>query len=289
MKGFGSIFRRRRSRDTDSSGTLSTLLSFENLRNTRDLGGMKTRDGQYIRPGMLFRSGYLSELTPADIDRLSGLAGVIVDLRSDGERAEKPDTEIPGAEVIHLPVIGRLTAGITREEQSDRDAIQNLLLKPDEAKEYMCRMYRAFAVGQAVEQYQAFLQILLREERPVLWHCTAGKDRAGIAAVLTEEILDIPREVIFADYLATNQYLAGDIRFLTEFIKEKTHADSSLADESLRYLFGADESYLKAYYETVEEQYGSIQHFIRDGLHLKEEDISVMKKKYLAAAPLQGE
>ena len=68
----------------------------------------------------------------------------------------------------------------------------------------MIRMYRAFAGDYAVKGYAEFVRLLLQgNKKAMLWHCTAGKDRAGTAAVIIEEILGIPREVIIADYLTT--------------------------------------------------------------------------------------
>ena len=115
----------------------------------------------------------------------------------------------------------------------------------------------------------------------MLWHCTAGKDRAGTAAVIIEEILGIPREVIIADYLTTNEHLKGELIKLTAFVKQQAGTDSPLADESLQYLFGADEDFIKAYYEAVADKYGSMDALIREGFGLSDRDRKEMKEKYL--------
>ena len=263
---------------------MSRLLEFENLHNTRDLGGMKTADGRMIKSGMLIRSGHLSEITQGDAKALENMVSVIVDLRSESERAEKTDVVIPGVTYYAFPVLNSLAAGITKDEQSNRNLFSNFVLKPKEAKEYMCNMYRSFAENESIpEAYGAFLKILMQEHnRAVLWHCTAGKDRAGIASVLVEEILGIPRDEIVADYLKTNDYIKADIEFLTAFVKGKLCMDNPVADESLQYLFGAEEEYIGTFYKAVEEKYGSMEKYISCALKVGEEEIGVLKKMYLA-------
>ncbi len=75
---------------------MSTLLEYDKLRNIRDLGGMKSEDGRCIKRGKLIRSGHLVELTPEDEERLSRIADVIVDFRTDKEREERANIEVPG-------------------------------------------------------------------------------------------------------------------------------------------------------------------------------------------------
>ena len=122
----------------------SRVLPFEKLNNVRDLGGMKTRDGREIRDGKLIRSGHLSGLDEVDLGLLSEMVSDIVDFRSQKEIKRQPDTEIPGAEYHHIPIVADLTAGITREEEADKTAVALLLHKPAEAREYMCHMYTNF-------------------------------------------------------------------------------------------------------------------------------------------------
>ena len=232
----------------------SRKLNYKSLPNIRDLGGMRTDDGRQIKSGKLIRSGHLSRMPEDEVSALAGLVGAVIDFRSDGERIENPDALLADAEYYHFPVVQSLTPGVSREEESDRRAISQLLFTPEEAKNYMVEMYRSLASDYAVAQYAEFVRLLLQgNKKAVLWHCTAGKDRAGTAAVIIEEILGIPREVIIADF----------------------------ADESLRYLFGADEDFIKAYYEAAADKYGSMDGLIREGLGLSDRDREELKEMYL--------
>ena len=262
---------------------MSILLPFESLNNTRDLGGMKTKDGKIIRPGKLIRSGHLSELTKLDQEKLGKMLSVIIDLRTDNERKEKPDDSFPGVQSFVFPVMESMSAGITRDEASIQEVFSSLLLKPTEAKEYMTSMYRNFANSEsAAEAYSQFLNVLLSEhDKAVLWHCTAGKDRAGIASVLTEWILGISKEDIVADYYASSKYLKEDVLFLTEYVKHMAGIDDPVADESLEYLFGAEEDYIMAYFNAVEESYGSMESYLKKALSWDEEMSKKLRAMYL--------
>ena len=221
---------------------MSRLVPFQKLNNVRDLGGMKTADGRRIQTGRLIRSGHLSSLLPEDADTLRRLASRVVDFRTPGEREESPDTVVDGIEYTSLPVLDTLTAGVTREKDADKQVFIKYLTRPNEALEYMCSLYQLFAQSNAVRQYASFLKILRDgSSKAILWHCTAGKDRAGIASALIEEVLGVPREEIIADYLATNQYLEQELIFLTGLLKKeagiKDDSLGSIADEALRNLF----------------------------------------------------
>ena len=121
-------------------------------------------------------------------------------------------------------------------------------------------------------------------EKAVLWHCTAGKDRAGVGALIVEEILGVGRDDIIDDYLATNEYLRGDIEFMIEFIKEQAGRSASLSDRALGYLLSADRDYIEEYYRTINEKYGSFDGFVRAGLKLTSEDIQKLQSMYLFEA-----
>lgn len=263
----------------------STLLLFDKLHNIRDLGGMSAQDGRRIRPGRLIRCGHLADLVDSDRDRLAGMLGVIVDFRTEREKTRQPDLEIPGTRYYHIPIVESLTAGITREKEADTDAISLLIMKPREAREYMCQTYRTFALSDyALSQYARFIRILLENgasDRAVLWHCTAGKDRAGIGALLVEELLGVPRKEVLADYLYTRECLAEDIESLTHLLMKEAGTDSPLAKESLGYLFGAEEEFIEAFMDAVENKYGDLQSFFRKGLKISEKEQLQLQAYYL--------
>ncbi|MBR1724518.1 MAG: tyrosine-protein phosphatase [Ruminococcus sp.] len=261
-------------------------MKFEGLNNTRDLGGFPAADGRRIKTGRLIRSGRLVIATPADIALLEQ-AGVtkVFDFRSEEERLEKPDPEIRGAVNLHLPTVRDMAAGITRDERSDGKAIDAVLYQgmaePGFAVKYMCAMYESFVSDEyARSQYARFVQeIASNETGAALWHCNAGKDRAGFAAVILLEILGADRQDIIGDYLKTNEYIAGEV---DELIRDFVPADASVAaKEAVRLLFSADEAFLNALYAKTDQLFGSFEGFLRDGLGVDDAMRVRLREMYL--------
>ncbi len=244
---------------------------------------MASADGRKIVSGRLVRCGNLSELTEQDRTAFISLAEAVVDFRTDGERSEKPDIELPGIRYHNIPILDSLTAGITREESADQDVFARFGSEPAKARQYMCDMYHAFAESDfAAAQYARFIRLLMEpRKKAVVWHCTAGKDRVGIGAAIIEEILGVERDDVIDDYLATNEYLKEDFAFLTEFVKAQAGEGCRMSDEALQYLFGAQRDYIKEYYHTIDSKYGSFSCFLRDGLKLTGNDIHDLQSQYL--------
>ena len=268
---------------------MSTLIKFEKLANARDLGGMKTADGRQIKHGRLIRSEQLVGLTPSDKAKLEGLLDTVVDFRNTEEATDQPDCDLTGVKHIANSILESFTAGVSREEKSDEELVGNLVLNPEGAKDYMRSMYRNFLSDYCISSYSRFIKILLENhEKAVLWHCSAGKDRAGVGAVIIEEILGIPRETIIADYLKTMDYLAGYVETYRKYIvaqieKEKplTDEEKEVVSEAVGNLFGLERSYLEAYYEAVEQKFGDFGTFIRKGLGLSDVQIEKLRSDYL--------
>ena len=264
---------------------ISSRISFHKLNNTRDLGGMKTADGRTVRSGKLIRSGQLFFADEADVEKLSGLADTFVDLRSDREHTEKPDPVITGVRPVRLPIIEDLRAGITRDETSDASAVELLMHHPERAMAYMCNTYTGFCTGQyARTQYAKFVRILLEpHEKAVLWHCTAGKDRAGFAAVIVQEMLGISREDVREDYLQTNECLKEEIEDLVEWFHKKSGVSTPVTEKALRYLFCARPEYLDRLYQSVEETYGGFDGYLSRGLGITDEEREIFRERFLEA------
>ncbi|MBQ3706692.1 MAG: tyrosine-protein phosphatase [Clostridia bacterium] len=262
---------------------MSRCPPFESLPNTRDLGGMSAVGGRTVRPGLLIRSGNLAAASAHDREVLADLVGTVVDFRSDKERAELPDPAIPGVRTVVLPIIEDLSAGVTRDAASDREALRILMESPAFAKGYMCRTYEGFVTSSAaLAGYGAFVRLLLEGGgRATLWHCTAGKDRAGFASVIVEELLGVDREAIRADYLASNHHLGGGIARLTEDALAAHGMSGPDAEEALLYMFTAQADYLDAAYRAANERWGSFGGFLRDGLGIGEEQRDRLRRLYL--------
>jgi protein-tyrosine phosphatase len=180
-------------------------IALEGCLNLRDLGGYAVADGRVVRWGCLYRSADLCSLTDADMGVIADLRlGVIVDLRNGDERAARPNRLPPGIEAI-----ARETASQrSRMAEMLEDQIANGAL-PEVDDDYMTGVY----VRHLDETLAPILrQILERSvdtpERPLLFHCAAGKDRTGLAAAVVLGVLGVDEATIVADYELTEQHWA---------------------------------------------------------------------------------
>ena len=264
----------------------SRLLEMSKLNNTRDLGGIRTAEGKVIRDGRLFRSGQLYFADTEDIKALKQLGiAKIFDFRSSAERTEKPDPDI-GADInIHLPIVRDIYAGIAHDKKSEKMAfdmvIANVAKDPDFGIRYMEDTYiKMVADDYAVQQYGSFIRAIADSEgAPVLWHCTAGKDRAGFATVLMLELMGVSREDIIKDYMDTNIYLENEIGMILDMLKAKMDIEG--AEEAIRDFFGAREEYITMLYEYTDKNWGGMDRFIRDAMEIDDETKDKLRRMYL--------
>ena len=237
-------------------------LPVEGAYNLRDLGGYATTNGRRVRWGVLYRSDSLADLTDADLRYLERLGlRHWVDFRSDMELQRDADRvpESPELRVVRRPILGdALDPAELRERILSGDA------DAGELAQMLVDANRAF-VTDFGDVYSDFLHDLGDAEKlPLLFHCTAGKDRAGFAAALTLLALGVPRETVMRDYLLTNDFSAEHtestlriLRFVSFFRTDP---------ESVRPLFEARREYLQTAFDTIDEKYGSTGAYLRHGL-----------------------
>lgn len=154
------------------------------LPNLRDLGGWPTLDGRRVRRGLVFRSTDLDRLDPAGLDAVGKLGlRTVVDLRTAAERQAAPDRVPTGATLVVCDVLGdapgAAPAQLPKVMADPRDA--GRILGGGKAAALFERGYRDIvSLASARAAYQSLFSILATEgKRPLLFHCTTGKDRLG--------------------------------------------------------------------------------------------------------------
>jgi len=230
--------------------------------NFRDLGGYATRDGKHVVRGLVFRSDKLSELTPADVARVKAL-GIrnVVDLRTVEERHREPDAwRAPAVYESPKPSLSA-TLGLR-----DPDAT------PDAAHARMVALYARMPADYA-EEYAAMFHRLAAGGAPLIVHCTAGKDRTGVASALLLTALGVPRETVVSDYLLTNaRRAAHPPRVLAVSV-------SGAQPEVRKALMAADPDYINSALDALERQYGSIDSYMRQALGLTDQEIASLRRR----------
>lgn len=262
-------------------------IPLEGLPNTRDLGGFPAADGKKIRPHRLLRSGELKNLTRQDQKILTEEYALrtVVDFRTATECSERPDPEIAGVTRYHLQILDEDTLGLTREKKTEEETLFGLLKSMEQdgltAAGYMERMYAGFLDSRfAREQYRKFMELLLaQEEGAVLWHCTAGKDRAGVGTMLVLEALGVDREIILEDYTKVNDFTEKVLEAQGEALLRKGIPAPAVA--ALREIFQVKRSYLESLYGQIEKRYGSMGRFLEQEMRLDEAALAVLRQNYL--------
>lgn len=266
-------------------------ISLTGLPNTRDLGGMPTMDGRKIRRKKLLRSGDLHELTGEDgkVLRDEYFLKKVIDFRTLQEREQRPDQILEGVTYLHVPILDEKTLGITREKESDRNVIDRVLMNVLEggtdagvaAENYMRRMYAGFLQSTFARQgYRRFFEELLSgSDGSILWHCTAGKDRAGLGTIMLLEALGVERRLILEDYLKVNEFGRPVVEWQSSLAVKSTGKKE--AGEVVRKLFSVEPSYLEAVYEEIDRDFGSMTAFLQNEMGLDEENRRRLCQLYL--------
>lgn len=231
--------------------------------NFRDLGHHRTRTGETVVPGRLFRADHLGALTPDDVAQLRAL-GVrrVLDLRGVNERATVP-CALPGVAVHSLAIEPTIV-----QKLSDLLAAGHRLT-PEEVIGHMQDTYRGF-VRHNTHRFAELFAHLLERDDPTVFHCTAGKDRTGFAAALVLRSLGVSEADVMRDYLLTNERL-----------KPLEASRHGLAPEVQTVLWRVQPDFLQAALEAVDADYGGMDAYLREGLRLREAELARLRELYL--------
>ncbi len=180
-----------------------TPLPFEACDNFRELGGYQGLGGKHVKYGVFYRTPALANLhTPADLERFASLGvRTIFDFRSDPEKEQMPDPVFPGIRRVEAPAM--LDASGSNVNFDLKSVFSSGERGIDEMLTWVEESYRNMPFGNPA--YRSLFAAIAADETPVLFHCTAGKDRTGVAAALILLSLGVPREDAIRDYLITNE------------------------------------------------------------------------------------
>lgn len=254
------------------------LLPLEGGRNFRDLGGYPAADGKHIVWGKLFRSGVMNALTEHDYEFLDDLdIRVICDYRANEERLEEP-TQWQAGNAEYL----------TWEYSSndDSDALADLFrsgnITPETTHNAMADLYPEMIQTHG-EKFRTMFEQLLLGKAPLVFNCSAGKDRTGISAALLLSALGVPREVIIHDYSLSDDY----VDYMAEFSGQTNNPDgpyaflAQLPQEALVPLMASHPDYITRVLDQLDTEYGSVINFLKAEFGMSDADINKLRLMYL--------
>ncbi|MCE7795431.1 tyrosine-protein phosphatase [Sphingobium sufflavum] len=260
-------------RDDRTDWPRERMLPLEGGRNFRDLGGYPTMDGRSVKWGVIFRSGSLARLTQGDWDHLCA-RGVqaLCDFRTTHERELEP---FAWADRDGLQYWARDYETSFAEL---RRTMHSGLATGEAAREAMMTGYRRLPYDQA-EGYRQVFAHLKAGEVPLLFNCSAGKDRAGTAAALVLSALGVPRAVVMEDFALTNE-----VAQLHRMLKGGTERAGSLGSqppEVAAAILHADPAYISAALAAIETAHGSVEGYLHEVLEVSDADLRAMRDALL--------
>ena len=259
-------------------------IELEGLPNTRDIGGIRAADGRCVKHARLPRSGALAGATERDLKVLLDDFDVrtVIDLRTEEERREKPDPEdgLEGVRFEDAPVLNTSTLGVTREG-GIKGALKMLRAVQDDPAQIMMDIYERMVLDEASQRGFAsfFDDVLDTPDGAVLWHCTIGKDRAGLAAMLLLHVLGASHEDILRDYEATNRYVASRTEDIMDALA--TYHLAGKLDKSIQVINAADPRFLRAALDAIDREFGGLDAYVEKALGITDEKRDALRARYL--------
>ncbi|TGA98854.1 tyrosine-protein phosphatase [Sporolactobacillus shoreae] len=229
------------------------LLPLEGVFNFRDMGGIKAQDGRRIKKGLIFRAAELTGLTAGDIDYLKDLEiKYIYDYRDKEEADLKPDPQIGREKHERVAVNGEDKS--TAHSEWDPETFYKTF-----TREKFTQVYAQMPIRNA--SYQRMMSLVARPEQnlPLVHHCTGGRDRTGVGAMLILKTLGVPTDTIMEDYMLSNQTL---FVFHEEMFEEASHYISGTALKRFEDGFLLHEEFLEAAMQSISETYGTFEHYL---------------------------
>lgn len=232
--------------------------------NFRDLGGLPTEDGGHIRPGLLFRSDTVQEITDSDVDVLVHRLGLrlVIDLRAAAEVEREGRGLLAGFPVRHV--------NLPLDSKDDRPI-------PDLAADTLVQHYLGYLAVSAGALAQVF-RLLADGELPAVVHCAAGKDRTGVTAALVLRAVGVPVDVVAEDYARSAPAVP---QILARLRRLPSYADriNLLPPE----VHACQAETMAEFLAAVDEQFGSIPGFLR-GAELEPDVVDRLRTRLVEPA-----
>jgi protein-tyrosine phosphatase len=230
--------------------------------NFRDLGGYPAAGGRCTRWNVLYRSGTMHAMTATGVQQLTtyGIRHAY-DLRSNSERQDRPSTlsQLQGVD-YRYDDHNAIPGDIAR-------MIRNSDARADLSKSMMVSLYRRLPFDFR-NAYRTLFGHLENGSLPLVFNCTAGKDRTGVAAALILRAVGVPHELIIEDYLLSERCFDRSCEIILEGSAATLFA--GVDREIWEPLMRVHADYLNAAFDEIDRSYGSVDRYFTDELNVSE-------------------
>lgn len=237
-----------------------------NIRNFRDISGYINKDGKVMKKNMIFRGGALDRLTKEQADDFENVLGIrhILDFRDEKEAQMAKDYpfQIAGYEQIGaLQVQNHDEDGFDFSKILERkmDAMQLTYIM-----EYLKEGYKTMPFNNPA--YQRLFELLLKNDGNIYFHCTAGKDRTGVAGFLIMMALGMSEEDGIKEYMLSNKCLSQGNDHLAEQLNVPEEYKQMCTP-----LLGVQEEFIRMTIDAVKSKYADYVEFFECEYQLTQE------------------
>jgi protein-tyrosine phosphatase len=234
-----------------------------------------------VKWGLIYRAGQLNKLSDADLAKLKELKiRTVVDLRGIAEAESRGKDRLPeGARSMSYPID---VTSLPKEEKEESTSTGSSADRTD----FMLQATRSIMINRT-DVYASLIRDLAEpQNRPLVFHCTAGKDRTGVGAAIVLSLLGVPWETVRDDYLLSNYYRRDEnekeLKSIREDIAKKQGIPPEQVDmTAFEAMFLVKHEYLDTAHDEVIRRYGSMESYLRKGLGISDEMISKLRSELL--------
>jgi protein-tyrosine phosphatase len=229
------------------------LLPLEGTVNFRDLGGYPTADGRHVRWGRVYRSDALSELSDDDLALLARIGlGHVCDLRRDAEAALAPDRLPDRVSVELLPIGGVAAETVGMPERIMAGEITDVDIDMMAGVYTTILRYHPDSFGAVARRAAA------AKATPMVVHCTAGKDRTGMASALLLSLVGVSDDHVAEDYELSHRYYSH-----RKIADVRPHIEAAGVEFArVEAFFGAPRAVMHKTLEELRDTYGSAEGYL---------------------------
>lgn len=241
---------------------MKRFIHIKGAHNVRDIGGYATKDARFIKWKKLYRAGKLSGIPTENLDQLKTLnIKSICDFRTNSEQQKSPD------KWYQLETLNRYSLPIGEGRINQPEWIVKAK-RGDDMNNYLYQANKSY-VSKNAHQFKAFFDILLDESNyPLIYHCTAGKDRTGFATVLLLSVLEVDHSIILRDYLLTNEYLTEH----SQIDLDKAASYFGISKAQLQPVFMAKKAFLQGAFDAIKDDFGTMEQFLQEAIGIGPEE-----------------
>ena len=249
------------------------VIRIKEVTNFRMVTNIRNTEGRTLKEGKLYRSAHLHQLKKKSFTDFEKL-GIkeIIDLRNSKEITQKPD-QLP-ERIIYKKY------SAFEDEGDQLSQARKLVLKgkvnASDADKRMIDFYREY-VTENPETIKTIITEILESDHPVLYHCTAGKDRTGMITALVLTILKFDKETIYNEYLLSNNFRKPLVEKRLRLANTLHFLYPKMDLQVLEKLSWVDKRYLDAAFEEINKKYGSTDVYIQQILGISD----AKREKYI--------